>query len=422
MRFGKYKSRIFSRPAKAVRRLLCKYCSRTKRCIYIKGRSHTKGHIHNPSHPDCHEAEDREPRHGLELSRDALALPTPSEYAKFSQNPFQGDDNNDDDKSSMTACSMKVQGGKDDDVDSAYGSRYSDTGSSGTTLRGEEEGASLAFNVHQAEYSVLFQRAKHVMDRHFLGPLHGLPLSALSAARAEAYPGGFLVNQQWRARIIEGQLFLAARYEIKNMCLDRNLRKFIDSHTRTICPHVRTHNVGREDSVCTTRIPELDTARLHGDYRYHHIRLEKDRFPGFVGEMRACRFCPTDYCVRVYDKGPIEGFMVSISTWHRLGRCRSPEDVVWQRFVSGAEATWRSRARIRYAHRDDPVPPHEAGSIRRKYEGSTAGDDKEVKREEAMRKKAMQKEESAVQKANKNPPPNARRRHRSPARFGVGCR
>jgi hypothetical protein len=60
-------------------------------------------------------------------------------------------------------------------------------------------------------------------------------------------------------------------------------------------------------------------------------------FVPVTGTLKSCRYCFTDYRLDVawhaLDSGGPKGWVISVTRWHQLGSCRSPEDTKWNNYI-----------------------------------------------------------------------------------------
>lgn len=93
---------------------------------------------------------------------------------------------------------------------------------------------------YNCRYRLGFHHAQLVMNRHFFGTQHGLPLNAISGHVTRISPSGFTVRQSWRAQVIVDELFLSATHVISHS--GKNTGPTERSHDTDfdIFPHIRT--------------------------------------------------------------------------------------------------------------------------------------------------------------------------------------
>lgn len=190
-------------------------------------------------------------------------------------------------------------------------------------------------------YGLHFYYVQLVMNRHFFGPKHGIPLDALAHTAVNTESCGVVISRACCPRIVKSELFLAATYQFHHKKGVLELLKFIDSHYFRICHHLSTDSLS---SISMRRFPELF----------------KDPSEGSSGNTRSdirrcCDFCLTDYGLVILDQGE-KGAKLVVNTWHQLGSGRTPQDPKWINFIT---LPWNC----------EPMT-YEPGSIRRAHENA----------------------------------------------------
>ena len=185
-------------------------------------------------------------------------------------------------------------------------------------------------------YCLTFSLARVAMNRHFYGDLHGPPLEMLGhGGTFPDYPpaDGVLLTQSLTARIIGGELYLRASVQIHHdQGRARPLREHLDEtggETKAmVCHHVGiVRKPWRGLGVCSVRELEREPGST-------------DLFVPITGTLQSCRYCFTDYRVDVRwhpldgSSSTPKGWVISVMRWHRLGGCRSPNDVKWNNFIT----------------------------------------------------------------------------------------
>ncbi|KAH6637233.1 hypothetical protein F5144DRAFT_647272 [Chaetomium tenue] len=166
-----------------------------------------------------------------------------------------------------------------------------------------------------------------VMNRHLYGELHGPALQDFSYTTQTGLGGRLVQNRSWSPRIIGDELYFKITTQLyHDQGLARNLRMKIDDiyfSNTLMCQHV-----------------SLTKPLLR---RYRTYELDKPLAPGMqfapvTGPLRSCPRCFTDFCIDV-EYGPLptcsktmEGWIITITRWHQLGKFRSPEDTKWYNF------------------------------------------------------------------------------------------
>lgn len=199
-------------------------------------------------------------------------------------------------------------------------------------------------------YSLNFNIARLVMNRHLLGRPRGLPLSCLEADLIINGPNFPLVwDQTWRAKIIEDELYLCVTHVLSQTAQDMSgkvMRGHLKQQHYGLCKHVDT----RLGSYCSV----LPLEEISED-----VHTEKDMFVPCQDVLGACEFCLTDFRTsiqwceeeRVIRSGPRkgkiqtrEGWKITITVYHQMGQCRSMYDWKWLA-ATGNGHTWVSITR-----------------------------------------------------------------------------
>ncbi|KAL7805367.1 hypothetical protein V8C44DRAFT_228413 [Trichoderma aethiopicum] len=197
-----------------------------------------------------------------------------------------------------------------------------------------------------------------VMNRHFYGYPKGLPLERLEcSALVPSWGGGPLWQEDHSARIINDELFISTTHTIAGSAA--TLRDAIDEGRHGVCMHTATDPV----DLCYPhrrgiyRMPEFSEPQ--GDEAHG----EPLPFRACRDVLGACTVCLTDYVTTieraevkeitmpdcevsfispVYGPGasarlgeqlsvgpPVDGWSITVTAYHQLGRCRDPEDWKW---------------------------------------------------------------------------------------------
>lgn len=125
-----------------------------------------------------------------------------------------------------------------------------------------------------------------VMNRHFYGPSHGLPLKVLQR-EITTHGSGWRSLETLDARIIDNSLvtFSVKMYSSTRRGNVQDFRECLDRHSSDICEHIKIHTYHTHISV---RLPELPT---------------EDTSPNFPApceqSFRSCPWCMTDYCFEI---------------------------------------------------------------------------------------------------------------------------
>jgi len=138
-----------------------------------------------------------------------------------------------------------------------------------------------------------------------------------------------MLQQSWAARVVGGQLYLRARAHVYH---DRG-------RARTLRQHLDDAYLGNTRALVCHHVG-VSGARLG------HVSLlpgpgAPDVFaPVAGGALQSCQYCFTDFVVDVRRhpvdgrEGAPQGWAVGVTRWHRLGACRSPDDVEWYNYAT----------------------------------------------------------------------------------------
>lgn len=196
-------------------------------------------------------------------------------------------------------------------------------------------------------YQIPFHLARVVMNRHRFGAPRGLPLSCLEAdITTNTCQDHLIWKEKWKARIIEDELFLCATHVLRQADQGISAEVLRDtlhqSKCYAVCEHLYTWKrigLGEFDVVAPL------------DERHGGPITEKNVFVPCRDVQRSCEVCLTDYTTTIEWKqeagaGLIQpgnsttpspgGWIVTITTYHQLGHCRSAYDWKWQTATSGS--------------------------------------------------------------------------------------
>jgi hypothetical protein len=164
-----------------------------------------------------------------------------------------------------------------------------------------------------------YHHARLVMNRHFYGPSHGLPLHRLEKRVCLHLPLSRVTDSEsLHARIVDDKLLLLS---VKTMSHPRGdskaLRNYVDSRMRPACNHL-TLSKGRPNNA-PVQLPELVKNKT-----------TPARFAPCDQSFRSCAFCLTDYCIDISWRGTKKGYIIKAYVYRQLGDCRSPFDWSWR--------------------------------------------------------------------------------------------
>lgn len=190
--------------------------------------------------------------------------------------------------------------------------------------------------------TISYNHVRLVMNRHLFGAPAGLPLSAFRLDNTSSPADGPLRwHQSWSARIIDNELFLRCTRTLVSpgeAVTARAARDAIDDGEYRICKHV-----GALSRYKSFDVEALQRPSGNG----HELFTPCSEMPG------SCGHCLTDYVTTVECSGEDEDAecRITLTSWHRLGGGRSPEDEKWEMFASdGFAGDLVVRDVVRYAN------------------------------------------------------------------------
>jgi hypothetical protein len=172
------------------------------------------------------------------------------------------------------------------------------------------------------QYSVPYSYARIVMNAHFYGPQHGVPVKKLD--RNFQYHPQKHINCQMkcRAQVIDSRLLLCTTTTINHEKGDtEGLRDYVDNHCSSICDHVSPKNPlpFTERHMFWAQPPELRAgATGPGHFKACHKSIS------------ACTVCMMDYCIDICWKGETKGWVIVLQAYYEVGTVRSPYDWEWE--------------------------------------------------------------------------------------------
>ena len=149
------------------------------------------------------------------------------------------------------------------------------------------------------------------------------------------------------ARIIDDELFLRHFHRIvtDSPTPRGELSGVIDSVGLPICLHLACHS-----DTFVPRMSVWNARQYIPQLRYFRCGMA---YPDIVG---SCAFCFTDYTIFIVPHGGEEAgaktrWTFELTTYHRLGSCRAPDDPVWRNLTTvGAHGTRYSKFRTSGAY------------------------------------------------------------------------
>ncbi|KAL6872824.1 hypothetical protein J3F83DRAFT_759935 [Trichoderma novae-zelandiae] len=223
----------------------------------------------------------------------------------------------------------------------------------------------------KSRFCIDFMEAYLIMNAHFLGPSHGIPLKSLEryvsfqdkielnicqpSGSHGGHPGDHQRSRQglvgiceqlsdeiprlatlWRfshqtvPRIVDDKLYVARFYRISGPLVPwQCLARLISSLEPEVCRHLWC-SAGSTPPFCNllpiARQPSDLPRSLPGNGLY--------MVPMCISpESDSCRICNTDYDISVRQDKHNHEWVFSLSAYHCLGSCRTPIDDFWDWFV-----------------------------------------------------------------------------------------
>lgn len=177
----------------------------------------------------------------------------------------------------------------------------------------------LFSSISFAPGDISYHHARLVMNRHFYGPSHGLPLHKLEKRIwLHSLRNTVTYSASLHARIVDDKLLVLS---VRTMYHPRGdsglLRDYIDCWATQACQHL---TLGRGcPNYAPKQLPELAKNKT-----------TPGRFAPCEQSFGSCTFCPTDYCIDISWRGRKKGYIIKVSIYRQLGDCRSPFDWSWR--------------------------------------------------------------------------------------------
>lgn len=240
------------------------------------------------------------------------------------------------------------------------------------------------------EPTITFSEARLVMKRHFDGPGYGLPIDCLESTvyfdrnislrdlsttthipleqhvsenRRSLRLQGTIPQIQRRlgrtatclsatdttrwafmhkttAKVIENELFLCRHHEVVGPpCGLDAFTKVIDSLELPVCRHILgcsyTQSRGSSANAC---IPELHSLRIIATNPQWDVHPDRG--------IGSCKTCFTDYEINIKRGDDHRGWSLELTTYHRSGACRMPDDDFWTSLVGVYAPIFESRMEV----------------------------------------------------------------------------
>lgn len=171
-------------------------------------------------------------------------------------------------------------------------------------------------------YDLGYHHVRLVMNSHFYGPEHGIPLKNI-CIQHEAPREKTTIHCSTAANIIHDELFLRRTYTFYISNADaHDLRQCTGHRDFRLCEHLPFF---RNSSIYHQALPEL--------MRRPRNTASPDEFVPCTNSPGSCGLCLLDYDVTIARVNYGAGWRVKIDAYHQLGDCRSPDDWKWARFT-----------------------------------------------------------------------------------------
>lgn len=188
----------------------------------------------------------------------------------------------------------------------------------GTSLPCEQRSDHRLLNVSGVCW-ISYHYARLVMNRHFYGLDHGLPLHKIESSCRDGFReyknSG---RESLKARIIDDRLLLLTTWTMTGRDA-RLLRAYIDSLGIRLCRHMAIH----ANNHIPKQLPELDIQRAIPGY-----------FAPCSASLGSCPVCLTDYDIDIHWNQKKKRFFILTYCYRDLGQCRSPSDWSWRSMTS----------------------------------------------------------------------------------------
>ncbi|KAH6651270.1 hypothetical protein F5144DRAFT_480694, partial [Chaetomium tenue] len=173
-----------------------------------------------------------------------------------------------------------------------------------------------------------YETVRLVMNRHFFGAPHGLPLDCFNVVVETCVwqPWRLFLPwvETWSARIIQDELFLSATRTINSSgWTDETFRTALNREFRQLCGHVRTAS-SLPYTVLNALCPPPSAS---GGF-----------FAPCEAVVESCRQCFTDYTTTIERRREdpkqqkVKPWFITITSYHQLGSGRSATDIKFEVF------------------------------------------------------------------------------------------
>ncbi|KAK1984028.1 hypothetical protein LZ30DRAFT_815108 [Colletotrichum cereale] len=217
---------------------------------------------------------------------------------------------------------------------------------------------------------ISFSEAHLVMNRHFHGAGYGLPTQYFESARQferiipldeteitmtqsplEEYSRRrryslrplkhqWLFTHRTSAKVIEDELYICRHHSVSGPpCPQSDFSRIIDSLELPVCRHIFGSSkmpdlrFWNEGDSC---IPELQSIRISATHPQFDVHPDNG--------IGSCTICFTDYEIAIERGADRKRWSLKLTTYHKLGSCRTPLDSVWVRLIN----SWRGPSQEHY--------------------------------------------------------------------------
>lgn len=134
-------------------------------------------------------------------------------------------------------------------------------------------------------------------------------------------------KHNYAAEIVDGELYMASFHHITGPAVPIKKFTMLLNCTRLkVCRHLFCCTVSTlPNPGCYECIPQVDVL-LH----LRHVDKVQQRSVDCDRDAGSCRYCFTDYLVSIRGGDEKTDWTLELSTYHRLGSCRTPDDPVWR--------------------------------------------------------------------------------------------
>ncbi|OTA02198.1 hypothetical protein A9Z42_0025510 [Trichoderma parareesei] len=252
--------------------------------------------------------------------------------------------------------------------------------------------------------NISFMEPYLVMNQHFLGPSHGLPLQSLE--RYEAFetvlelkeclkyrgqfrsyrrymiqtdlepclgrktqlPGKSLDTvprgkDAWRftfqmtPKIIDDKLYISRAYTVVGPWVsEEDLKRLIETMAVPLCSHLSCV----ASPLCCHQGSDVPKPRfpfIHARQLVYCVWADTREMIVQHADHGSCVLCSTDYETSLEQNKMVNEIKFQITTWHCLGSCRSPDDELWTHIVSSGDHPCLWASQITYVSDDGAQSP-----------------------------------------------------------------